>query len=123
MTLYDLKYLAVGATALVGLIGPGIAESQDLSCPAQHVCVDYHGTAIAIDPKQGPVQGLIVREDATTSTTFEGTASSETAVLAVYVSNGDTYDLDSEQTVDQDGIFETATLGDVYVLTKVIDAN
>lgn len=115
--------LVLAASLAASVFTSGTAEGQDLSCPQAHVCVDYHGTAIAIDPKQGPVQALVVREDSTTSTTFEGTTTSETALLAVYISNGDTYDLDSEKTVDQDGLFETATLGDVYVLTKVIDAN
>lgn len=105
------------------LIFSGTAEGQDLSCPAQHVCVDYGNTAIAIDPKQGPVQALVTKEQTVITKTFDGSTESRKANLAIYISNGDSYDLAEEKLVDQDGLFADAALGDVYVLTKVSDAD
>lgn len=99
-------------------------ESQDLSCPVDHVCVDYQGTSIAIDPDQGPVQAIVVREDDLASRTFEGSSERHTATLGIWISNGDTYDLEGEQTVDKaNPLYTEAELGDVFILTEVDNAN
>jgi len=112
---------ALVIAAALSAVAPSAAQPE--ACPVNHACVDYQGVAIAIDPLQGPVQAIVVREEAATVKTFQGTEETHRATLAVWVSNGDTYDLQGEQTVDQAGLFAGATLGDVFVLTEVSDAD
>lgn len=96
----------------------GIAQAQDVACPVAHVCVDYEGNTIVLDPADGPVQAVTVQERVVTLTGFEGATERHSATLAVYIANGDSYVFADEVIVDVEGAFAGAELETFYKLTE-----
>lgn len=106
------------AIVLCGMVLPGaIALAQD-ACPVAHVCVDYEGSTIILDPADGPVQAVTVKERAVTLTGFDGSSTRHQAILAVYIANGDSYEFTKEVTVDVEGQFSGAELETFYHLSE-----
>jgi hypothetical protein len=99
---------------------PAIAQAPATNCPAAHVCVEYAGSVIEIDPAQGFLQQIVVEEHTTTIRVFDGERTLESAVkVATFQALKDSYAVVDERLVVREGIYAKADLGDVYVMGEV----
>lgn len=106
------------AIVLCGLALPAtFALAQD-ACPATATC--YEGHELEFSAADGPVQFLVVKTDATVTTTLDGQTTSETATLVEFALQGDTFEQRGEPlTYGKAGVLKTADVGDTFSLTEV----
>ena len=114
------RILALALLLALGL-GGGAARAQD-DCPADRACVDYGTVVLEIDPADGPVQLLIVREETTRRRGIDG-ADEKTVTLygALFIQTAPrAYEFEREiGPLEREGIFADAELGDSFGLTNL----
>ena len=113
------RILALALLLALGL--GGTARAQD-DCPADRACVDYGNVVLEIDPADGPVQLLIVREETTRSRGIDGTDEKVTTLYgAVFMQTGPrAYEFEREiGPMEREGIFADAQLGDTFGLENL----
>ena len=108
---------ALVAVLLTGMT-PAIAQQPD-ACPETATC--YEGHELEFDPADGSIQFLVVRTDATVTTTLDGQTTQETATLVEFLSNGDTYEQRGNPLPPfrKTGVLATADVGDTFGLTEI----
>src|SRR5690242_4377540 len=114
-----MKRLLVIGFLFPFLAGLSLTQAQEVPCPATLVCLDYHGTSLQIDPKDGPLQYLVVETTVATTTTFDGQTTSQTIKLQEFVQDGDAYDEGDVRTFERAGVFANADLGDTFGLSEL----
>lgn len=90
--------------------------AQD-TCPATATC--YEGHELEFDKADGYVQALVVKTTVTTTTNLDGQQTTETVTLAIFASNGDTYDLVDTLTYPKSGELATADLGETFAFREI----
>lgn len=100
--------------------GATLAQTTTL-CPTGKVCVDYHGHTLEIDPKDGPVQDLIVRKTGVTVEDLDSTSTTQTVTIAefVQVQNKLAYELVWERDFPRTNVLSTADAGDTFGLHEL----
>ena len=95
--------------------------AQD-TCPATATC--YEGHELEFDIGDGPIQFLVVRTDATVTTTLDGQRTTETATLVEFVTNGDGFEQRGDPlTYGKAGVLATADVGDTFGIQELSGAN
>lgn len=112
-----MKCLMLIGAVLLALMGLPATAQDD--CTDGFVCVDYGSQVVEIDPSLGFLQSLVVEERTLTITDFDGTRTEPQVKLATFIQDDDTYRLEREDVVPQDGPYEDARLSDVYTPQKV----
>lgn len=110
-----MKMVILGAL-MAAMLPPNIALAQD-ACPATATC--YEGHELEFDKADGYVQALVVKTTVTTTTNLDGQQTTETVTLAIFASNGDTYDLVDTLTYPKSGELATADLGETFAFREI----
>lgn len=113
--------LLLAFSAVFTLGGQAQQGTAPATCPQKHVCVVYESSSgsqdtIAIDPKQGHYQEIVVETRHTEVEDFDGAHTADAILLAPYTADGDSYVQGTVIPEDRAGIYADADLRDVYVL-------
>ena len=113
------RLILTGILAIPCSLTGVMAQDADIaSCPKDHVCVDYQGTIIEIDPADGPYQMIVTQKDTETVETLESEVSTVTITLVGFVHRGETYEARDMFIEPRSGRFAEADVADVYLPTE-----
>lgn len=109
--------LAWAMVASLGVSGWAMAARDD--CPSGQTC--YEGHVLEFNPADGPIQFLVIKDTSLTTTTLDGEATTGTAILVEFFSDGDHYTQrgDPFPAYAKNGVLATATTKDTFGLTKI----
>lgn len=109
-----LSQILLVSTLLVLPIGSARAQE---ACPAERVCVEYADHELILDPRDGPIQLLVIETTDKTTTNLDGQKLSGTATLVEFISTGDTFEQrgDPLPPYPKRGWLANAEVGDTFV--------
>lgn len=119
-----LEAVILGTTLVSCLAMSGhVLAAKAPPCPEGATCYDGH--VLEFNPDDGPVQFLVVKATSLTTTTLDGQATSGTATLVEFDSDGDTFVQrgDPLPPYPKTGVLANANTGDTLGLRDLTGAD